>query len=106
MCARQISAVVVYNLFITSYVTYHLHHGTTRFAGEGLARPIYFTILISHTILAIAIVPLVAVTLYRALHADFLRHSRIARLTFPLCLYVSGIVVVVYLILYRIYASG
>jgi uncharacterized membrane protein YozB (DUF420 family) len=101
----QISAVVVSILFLTSYITYHLHHGTTRFAGEGLARPIYFTILISHTILAIAIVPLVAVTLYRALHADFLRHRRIARLTFPLWLYVSVTGVIVYLMLYQIYPS-
>jgi uncharacterized membrane protein YozB (DUF420 family) len=102
----QISAVVVSVVFLASYITYHLQHGTSRFAGEGLVRPIYFTILVSHTILAIVIVPLVAVTLYRALRADFVRHRRIARLTFPLWLYVSVTGVIVYLMLYQIYPSA
>jgi uncharacterized membrane protein YozB (DUF420 family) len=68
-------------------------------------RPIYFTILISHTILAIAIVPLVIVTFLRALRGDFERHRRIARWTLPLWLYVSITGVVVYLLLYRIYPA-
>ena len=101
----QMAAVVVSVIFLASYLTYHYHHGATRFAGEGLARPIYFTILISHTILAIVIVPLVGVTLYRALKADFVRHRRIARLTLPLWLYVSITGVIVYLMLYQIYPS-
>jgi len=101
----QMAAVVVSVIFLTSYLTYHYHHGATRFAGEGLARPIYFTILISHTILAIVIVPLVGVTLYRALKADFVRHRKIARLTLPLWLYVSITGVIVYLMLYQIYPS-
>jgi uncharacterized membrane protein YozB (DUF420 family) len=101
----QMAAVVVSIIFLTSYLTYHYHHGTTRFAGVGLVRPIYFTILISHTILAIAIVPLVGVTLYRALHADFVRHRKIARITLPLWLYVSITGVIVYLMLYHIYPS-
>jgi uncharacterized membrane protein YozB (DUF420 family) len=103
--ACQLSAVVVSILFLASYLTYHYHHGATRFAGQGLARPLYFTILISHTILAILIVPLVGITLYRALRADFVRHRRIARITLPLWLYVSVTGVIVYLMLYQIYPS-
>ncbi len=103
--ACQTAAVVVSIVFLVSYITYHYQHGTTRFAGVGLVRPIYFTILISHTMLAIAIVPLVGVTLYRALHADFVRHRRIARITLPLWLYVSITGVIVYLMLYQIYPS-
>jgi len=102
----QISAVIVSILFLASYITYHYQHGTTRFAGQGLARPVYFAILLTHTILAIAIVPLVMITLYRALRADFVRHRRIARITLPIWLYVSVTGVVVYLMLYRIYPSS
>lgn len=101
----QVSALVVSLLFLASYLTYHYHHGATRFQGTGLARPIYFTILTSHTILAIVIVPLVALTFYRALRRDFERHRRIARFTLPLWLYVSITGVIVYLMLYQIYPS-
>ena len=103
--ACQIGALIVSLLFLTSYLTYHYHHGTTRFQGTGLARPVYFTILTSHTILAIVIVPLVALTFYRAFRGDFLRHRRIARITLPLWLYVSITGVIVYLMLYQIYPS-
>jgi len=103
--ACQVSALVVSLLFLVSYLTYHYHHGATRFQGTGLARPIYFIILTSHTILAIVIVPLVIVTFYRALRQDFVRHRRIARITLPLWLYVSITGVIVYLMLYRIYPS-
>ena len=103
--ACQLAALTVSTLFLASYLTYHYNHGTTRFQGTGLARPIYFTILTSHTILAIVIVPLVIVTLYRALRRDFTRHRRIARITFPLWLYVSITGVIVYLMLYQIYPS-
>lgn len=102
----QISAVITSTLFLASYLTYHYYHGTTRFAGQGIARPIYFTILISHTILAIVIVPLVLLTLYRAAHADFAGHRRIARWTLPIWLYVSVTGVLVYLLLYQIYPAG
>jgi len=101
----QVSALVVSLLFLASYLTYHYNHGTTRFQGTGLARPIYFTILTSHTILAVVIVPLVIVTFYRALRSDFARHLRIARVTLPLWLYVSITGVIVYLMLYHIYPS-
>ena len=103
--ACQVSALVVSLLFLASYLTYHYYHGATRFQGTGLARPIYFTILISHTILAVVIVPLVIVTFYRALRSDFARHLRIARVTLPLWLYVSITGVIVYLMLYHIYPS-
>ena len=103
--ACQIAALLVSLLFLVSYLTYHYNHGTTRFQGTGLARPIYFTILTSHTILAIVIVPLVALTFFRAVRADFARHRRIARITLPLWLYVSVTGVIVYLMLYQIYPS-
>ena len=103
--ACQISALVVSTLFLASYLTYHYYHGTTRFQGSGLARPIYFTILTSHTILAIVIVPLIAVTFVRAFRLDFVRHRKIARITLPLWFYVSITGVIVYLMLYQIYPS-
>ena len=102
----QVSAVVTSTVFLASYLTYHYFHGTTRFAGQGIARPIYFVILISHTILAIVIVPLVLVTLYRAIKGDFLRHRNIARWTLPAWLYVSVTGVIVYLMLYQIYPAS
>ena len=103
--ACQISALIVSSLFLVSYLTYHYYHGTTRFQGTGLSRPIYFTVLTSHTILAIVIVPLIAITFYRAVKMDFARHRKIARITLPLWFYVSVTGVVVYLMLYQIYPS-
>lgn len=88
-------------LFLISYLTYHYFHGATPFPGQGWIRPVYFTILISHTILAVAIVPLVMLTLVRALKSQFERHVKIARLTFPLWLYVSLTGVVIYWMLYH-----
>ena len=89
-------------LFLISYLTYHYFHGATPFPGQGWIRPVYFTILISHTILAVAIVPLVMLTLVRALKSQFERHVKIARLTFPIWLYVSVTGVVIYWMLYRL----
>jgi uncharacterized membrane protein YozB (DUF420 family) len=100
-----IAALVTSTIFLVSYLTYHYYHGSTRFTGQGLARPLYFTILISHTILATVIVPFVGVTLYRAARGQFAKHMRIARWTFPMWLYVSVTGVVVYLMLYRIYPA-
>ena len=104
--ACQIAALVISLLFLASYLTYHYHHGATRFQGTGLARPIYFTVLTSHTILAIVIVPLVILTFYRAFRGDFSKHRRIARITLPLWLYVSITGVIVYFMLYQIYPHG
>ncbi len=101
----QIAALVISILFLASYLTYHFNHGATRFQGTGLVRPIYFTILTTHTILAMVIVPLVILTFYRAFRGDFVRHRKIARITLPLWLYVSITGVIVYLMLYQIYPS-
>jgi uncharacterized membrane protein YozB (DUF420 family) len=102
----QVAAVVTSTIFLASYLTYHYYHGATRFPGQGIARLVYFTILISHTILAIVIVPLVLVTLYRAVRGDFERHRKIARWTLPIWIYVSVTGVLVYLMLYQIYPSS
>ena len=101
----QMAALTASVLFLISYIVYHLHHGTTRFAGQGIARPIYFTILTTHTILAVVIVPFVIVTVRRPMRGDFLRHKAIARWTLPMWLYVSITGVVVYLMLYHLYPS-
>src|SRR5438876_6809095 len=101
----QLSALTASILFLISYIVYHLHHGATRFAGQGIARPIYFTILTTHTIMAAVIVPFVIITVRRAKRRDFLRHKRIARFTLPLWLYVSITGVIVYLMLYHLYPS-
>jgi putative membrane protein len=101
----QVSAVVTSTVFLISYLTYHYYHGATRFAGQGLVRPLYFTILTTHTILAVVIVPMILITLYRASKGDFIRHRRIARWTLPLWLYVSVTGVIVYVMLYHLYPT-
>jgi uncharacterized membrane protein YozB (DUF420 family) len=101
----QVAAVVVSVVFLISYLTYHSQHGATRFTGQGIVRPIYFTILITHTILAAVIVPFVIITLRRARRGDFLRHRAIARWTLPMWIYVSVTGVVVYLMLYHLYPA-
>lgn len=100
------SAFITSSLFLVSYVTLRYYAGMTRFTGQGWIRPIYFTILTSHTILAAVIVPLVLVTLSRALRGRFDRHIRIARWTLPLWLYVSVTGVLVYWILYHLHPQG
>lgn len=101
----QIAALSASVLFLISYLVYHSHHGVTRFAGQGIARPIYFTILGTHTLLAAVIVPFVIITVRRAKRRDFLRHRSIARWTLPLWLYVSITGVIVYLMLYHLYPA-
>jgi uncharacterized membrane protein YozB (DUF420 family) len=100
----MLAAVITSSLFLISYVYYHAHVGSVRFRGQGWSRPVYFSILISHIILAAAVVPLVLVTLSRALHERFDRHRAIARWTYPIWLYVSVTGVVVYFMLYHIFA--
>jgi uncharacterized membrane protein YozB (DUF420 family) len=99
----MLSAVGTSTLFLACYVTYHYFHGTTRFTGQGAVRPLYFAVLISHTVLAAAIVPLVVMTLHRAFRGRFALHRRIARWTLPIWLYVSVSGVVVYWMLYHFY---
>jgi putative membrane protein len=89
-------------LFLASYLTYHAQVGSVRFQGQGPIRAVYFAILISHTILAIVIVPMVLVTFVRARRGRFDRHRAIARVTLPLWAYVSVTGVVVYWMLYRL----
>ncbi|MFQ5500780.1 MAG: DUF420 domain-containing protein, partial [Phycisphaerae bacterium] len=97
----MLAAAVVAAAFLTSYLIYHYHAGSVRFTGQGIVRPIYFTILISHTILAASLPVMVSLTLIRALRRQFERHRRIARWTLPIWLYVSVTGIVVYLMLYH-----
>lgn len=101
--ALMLTAVGTSTLFLISYLYYHAHVGSVHFPGQGWPRRIYFTILISHTILAAAIIPLVIVTLTRALRERFDRHRAIARWTYPLWLYISVTGVVIYFMLYRLF---
>jgi putative membrane protein len=89
-------------LFLVSYLFYHAQVGSVRFQGQGPIRTVYFTILVSHTILAAVIVPLALVTFWRARQGRFDRHRAIARVTLPLWAYVSVTGVVVYWMLYRL----
>ena len=102
----MIAAFITSTLFLISYLTYHYHHPTTLFQGTGWIRPVYFFILFSHVTLAVVIVPLVLVTLSRALRSRFSSHARIARITLPLWMYVSVTGVIVYLMLYQLYAAS
>ena len=98
----MIAALTLSSLFLISYLIYHAQVGSVRFTGQGAIRTVYFSILISHTILAVAIVPLVVITLLRALRERFDRHRRIARWTLPVWLYVSVTGVVIYWMLYHL----
>lgn len=93
-------------LFLISYLVYHYQVGSVSFKGQGWIRPVYFTILITHTILATAVVPLALITLIRALRERFDAHRRIARWTFPIWAYVSVTGVIVYGMLYWLVPSG
>jgi putative membrane protein len=100
----MVSAFGVSTLFLASYLVYHYRVGHVVFLGQGWIRPVYFTLLISHTVLAIVIVPLILVTLRRAWLEKFATHRIIARWTLPLWFYVCVTGVIVYLMLYQIYA--
>jgi len=100
--AAMLAACAASTLFLISYVIYHAHAGSRPFTGRGSIRIVYFTILISHVILATAILPLALVTLTRALRERFDRHAAIARWTLPIWLYVSVTGVVVYFMLYHL----
>lgn len=101
----MLAAFVTSALFLASYLYYHLglRAGVTHFTGEGVWRPIYFAILLSHTFLAVVVVPFILVTLYRALKGNFARHKAIARYTFPIWLYVSVTGVVIFVMLYKVF---
>ena len=99
------SAVITSSLFLASYLYYHWHVGSVHFQGTGWSRPVYFTILISHTTLAVSLLVLVPITLARALRERFDRHRAIARWTWPIWMYVSVTGVVIYLMLYHLFAA-
>ncbi len=96
-------AVATSALFLVSYLVYHYHAGSVSFRSGGSLRLVYFTILLSHTVLAtFGVVPLVVLTLTRALRREFAKHGRIAQITYPIWLYVSVTGVVIYLMLYHL----
>ena len=99
--ACMVSALGVSSLFLTSYLTYHYNVGSVRFTKEGWIRNVYFPLLISHTILAVLILPMVLRTAFLAFKGRFRNHVRIAKWTFPAWMYVSVTGVVVYLMLYH-----
>ncbi len=101
----MLAAFITSTLFLISYLYYHvvLRAGVTHFQGQGLSRPLYFTLLTSHTILAVVVVPFVLITLIRALKGRFARHRAIAPYTFAIWMYVSVTGVIIYLLLYKIY---
>jgi uncharacterized membrane protein YozB (DUF420 family) len=109
--ACMLTACTVSALFLVSYIshhavrTYYFGLGPTKFTGEGIARPVYFTILTSHTVLAALVAPFVVWTLVRALRGRFDLHKKLARLVYPVWLYVAVTGVVVYLMLYQIYPA-
>lgn len=100
--ACMLTACATSVLFLVSYLLYHYQVGSTAFTGQGTIRVVYFTVLISHTVLAVVIVPLVIMTLCRAWREQWPRHRRLARWTFPLWLYVSVTGVVIYIMLYQL----
>jgi putative membrane protein len=101
----MLSAFFVSCAFFVSYLVYHIRiHQVIHFQGQGWIRPVYFTLLLSHTILAVVIVPLILITLRRAWLQKFDKHRLIARWTLPLWFYVSVTGVIVYFMVYQIYA--
>lgn len=103
--AFMVSAFCVSTAFLISYLVYHYRVGHVPFRGQGWIRPVYFAILISHTILAAVIVPMIIVTLRRAWLEKFDKHRLIARWTLPLWIYVSVTGVIVYLMVYQFYPT-
>ncbi|HWN74273.1 MAG TPA: DUF420 domain-containing protein [Candidatus Udaeobacter sp.] len=103
----MVSAFLVSCAFLVSYVIYHIRiHQVIHFQGQGWIRPVYFTLLISHTVLAVVIVPLILITLRRAWTERFDKHRQIARWTLPLWFYVSVTGVIVYFMVYQIYVPS
>jgi putative membrane protein len=99
--AMMISATMSSGMFLILYVIYSNYHGDSKFLGEGIIRPFYFFILISHIFLSVAVVPLILLTLWFAIKKQYHKHKRIARWTFPIWMYVSVTGVLVYLILHN-----
>ncbi len=102
----MLAALATSTLFLTSYIVYHLSAPAVRFGGQGWIRPVYFAMLISHVILAAALLPLVLVTVIRALRGRFDAHRRLARWTLPIWFYVSVTGVLVYVALYHLFTDS
>ena len=100
------AAFLTSTVFLISYLIYHFQVGSVPFPGHGWIRPVYFTLLLTHTVLAATVPPLAIVTLSRALREQFDRHRRIARWTLPIWLYVSVTGVLIYWLLYHAYPAG
>lgn len=100
--AMMVAALTASTLFLSSYLYYHYQVGSIRYQGEGWFRPLYFALLLSHTVLAGVIVPMVLRTVYLAVRGRIEQHRRIARWTYPIWIYVSVTGVLVYLMLYRL----
>lgn len=101
--ATMFAAFITSSVFLACYLYYHFHVGSVRFRGVGWSRPLYFSILISHTVLAAVVVPMILTTLTLALTNKFERHRRLARWTYPIWMYVSITGVIVYLMLYKLF---
>lgn len=99
----MLGALASSTLFLISYVIYHANTGSRPFTGTGPIRVVYFTILLTHVVLAAAILPLALVTAGRGLRAQYVKHVKVARWTLPLWLYVSVTGVIIYLMLYQLY---
>jgi putative membrane protein len=97
----MLAAFVTSSLFLVCYIAYHAQVGSVRFTRQGLVRPLYFTILVTHVTLAAVVLPLALVTLSRGLKGRYPQHIRIARWTLPIWLYVSVTGVLVYVLLYQ-----
>lgn len=93
------SAITLSVLFLVMYVAYHMTSESTVYGGEGAIRYVYYFILITHILLSIIVIPFVLITYVRAISSDFIRHKKIARITFPLWLYVAVTGVIVYLMI-------
>lgn len=100
----MIAALVVSAIFLLSYLTYHFQVGNIKFAGDGVIRPIYFSILLSHVLLATVIIPLIVMTVRHAILGNFVKHRQLGRWTLPLWLYVSVTGIMVYLLAFHIYS--
>ena len=102
----MLAATAVSALFLACYLTHHARFGSTKFTAEGWIRPVYYTILLTHSVLAALNLPMILKTLWHALRGELDRHRAIARWTLGIWLYVSFTGVLVYLLLYRIYPSA
>lgn len=100
----MITAFITSCLFLGCYLYYHKHVGSVHFRGRGWSRPVYYSILATHTVLATVVLPLVVITLILGLRSKFQAHRRVARWTYPIWMYVSVTGVIVYLMLYKLFA--